>query len=187
MKDGQTVIDEEQITKDDIDGYYEVSVKLNPEDDVEDDRDFMKYRMLVNEGRISWKEFLIKGCKMTEWEADDMIAETLAEKAVRDDPIMNAARTQEALEQMGMTRYIKKAQEEQQMQGRMQAGLEQYNAQGGNGGGGYRPTEVRNPMSVQRLRQVLTQGTGGVRKSPQMNAPVQGGKQITPSEAGFGQ
>lgn len=165
-QDGERVVKEDTINKEDIDGYYECTVKLNPEEAVENDRNFMKHRILVNEGRESWKRFIVEGMGKTEDEADEIIAETLAEQAVRDDPMMRAARTQEALERMGMQRFIKKAQEDTEMQRRLQEGLKEYEEKGE---GQYRPTEARNPAAMDIVRQLMGGETPqGIKRSPQM-------------------
>jgi len=149
---GKKSVKEETITKEDIDGYYDCIVELNPEEAVEDDRNFMKYRILANEGRISWKRFLMDGMKMTDDEADDVIAEALAERAVRDDPIMQSVRTQEALEQLGMQRYLRQATADNQENQRLQQGLQQAQQQGQ---GLARPSEARNPQALDVVRQMM--------------------------------
>ena len=162
IEKGKKYVKEEQITKEDIAGFYECHVKLNPDQSVEDDRNFMKYRMLVNEGRISWRRFLIEGCNLTEWEADEVIAETLAEAAIRDDPLMRSIRTQEALERMNATRYLRKLQQDKSMNQRMQQELQHYQPPEATG---YRPTEVKNPMAYEQARQLLGGEIGnGIRR-----------------------
>ena len=163
VENGETTLKEEQITKEDIDGYYENRVELNPDKALEDDRNFMKNRMLVNEGRISWKRFLMNGLNLTEWEAEETIAEAIAEVAVRDDPFMSAARTQEAIERMGMERYIKKTQEQSDMTERYQREL----SQAGQKQPQVRQSEAFNPAARDIARQLLGgEGTVGVRRPP---------------------
>ena len=174
IQDGVKVSKEEILTKDDIGGYYGCTVKLNPDEAVEDDQKFMKYRMLVNEGRISWKKFLVNGCNMTEWEADDQIAEALAEQSIISDPLMKSVRTQEALEHMGMERYIQKAQQDSDYQARMQQELALQNKQGGTG---YRPTEAQNPASIEQARLLFGGETANGIRRPQQATPDQGGMQ----------
>lgn len=162
VEKGKRVVKEETITKEDIDGYYDCSVKLNPDEAVENDRNFMKYRMLVNEGRISWKRFLMEGCGMTEWEADDTIAEALAEQAVRDDPMMRAARTNEALKMQGMERFIQETEQSQMLQQKFSDELANYQPQQGR----VRPSEAQNPAAIDTLRQILSSQQSTIRRSP---------------------
>ncbi len=151
------------ITKEDINGYYGCKVSLNPDKSLEDDQNFMKYRILVNEGRISWRQFLIEGCGKTEYEADEIIAEALAEQAIMNNPLLKAAREQEAIEQMGADRFVKKAQEDTQLQQRMQEELNNYTPQKP----GYRPSEARNPQAAETVRQLLGgEVPVGIRRSP---------------------
>ena len=166
IEKGEKVSREEQITKEDIDAYYDCLVELNPEKALEDDRNFMKNRILVNEGRISWKRFLMEGLKLTDWEADEIIAEALAEQAIRDDPFMKAARTQEAIERMGMTRFLKKAQEEEEMGQRLDSEMKEYMSKGG-GQTPFRPSEATNPAAMDTARQLLGgEVPVGSRRSP---------------------
>jgi len=167
IENGESVFKEEQITKEDIDGYYECRVELNPEEALEDDRNYAKYKQLVDAGRISWKEFLMKGMKKTEWETEDSMAQTLAETAILTDPMMSAARTQEALEQMGMGRFVKKAQEQEDMNQRYQKEL----SEAGRKTPQPRGSEAFDPSSKEYLRQVML----GEFPKPNRRTPAQGG------------
>jgi hypothetical protein len=150
--DGEAIEQEEKITKEDINNYYDCVVKLNPEEALEADRKAMLGRMLVNEGRISWRKFLTDYMGHTEDSADDIIAETLAEQAILTDPTMRQIRVMEAIEQAGMTRYLDKLQQE--------AGQEPVPP------ATYRPSEAGNPVSSDILRQVLGETPVGVRRPP---------------------
>ena len=163
--DGTRVVEEQTITKDDIDGYYDCKVELNPDESLEDDRNFMKFRLLANEGRISWKEFLMEGMHKTEHQADETIAETIAEKAIINNPLLNAQRDQEALERMGLERLIEKAKTDTELQRRMKEGLAETPQQGGQ----VRPSEARNPAAAGTARQLLGGETpGGIRESAEV-------------------
>lgn len=154
IKNGKEVIEEFRVTKEDIDGYYDCRVELNPEEAIEHDRKVMLGRLLVNEGRISWKQFLVKYMGMTEDEADDTMTDAIAETAILTDPMMSQIRTMEALEQAGMARYIEKLTE--MNQGRTAAqGQKQV-----------RPSEARNPTATETIRQSLNE-KGMVRTPPE--------------------
>ncbi len=161
--DGKQSRKEVEITKDDIDGYFACEVKLDPEEALEDDRNFMKNRMLINEGRISWRRFLIDGCGKTEGEADEIMAETLAEQAIMNNALMRAAREEEAIKQMGAERYIEQAKQDAALQQKMQQALQERNNQPQRA----RPSEAPNPMAMQTVRRLLGGETPiGVRPSP---------------------
>jgi hypothetical protein len=157
-KDGQKVEKTEDITKEDINGNYDCDVKLNPDEDLEDTIDFQKYRMLVSEGRISWKEFLIKGCKKTESEAEDIMADAIAEQTIMTNPQMQLIRVQEALERMGAQKYLKILEQQAQEQTEMNQALQTYTPKEP------RPSEARNPTAAGVLRQVLNETPQGIRR-----------------------
>ena len=161
IKDGKSTNEVETITKEDIANYYECTVKLNPEEALEADRDVMLGRMLLNETRISWKYFLVHHLHKTEDEADDMIADALAESAVLTDPMMRQIRVQEAIEQAGMGRYLEQAQQDVQKQELMQKALGDQPPQK------TRPSEARNPTADGIMRQALNETPVGVRQPPQ--------------------
>jgi hypothetical protein len=150
---------DQKITKDDIEGFYDCEVKLNPDEELENTIDFQKYRILVNEGRISWKEFLIKGCKKTESEAEDIMAEAIAEQTVVTNPQMNLIRVQDALEKMGMDKYKQLLEQQITDQGEMNTALQNYQTK-------QRPSEARNPAAAATVRQVLNESPVGIRSSP---------------------
>ena len=161
IEKGDFILKEDKITKEDIDGYYDCTVELNPDEDVEANANFMKYRMMVNEGRISWKRFLIDGLGKTEYESDEMIAEAIAEQDIMTNPQMAQMRSMEAIERMGMTRYLKKMQEQTQEKADMQTTLQNYQPKS-------RPSEARNPMATDILRQTLQETPNTQRKTPKM-------------------
>jgi len=149
MEDGERVRKINTLTRDDLNGYYDVDVRLNPDEAIEQDRKVMLGRILVNEGRISWRRFLIDYMNQTQEDADQIIAEALAEQAVISDPAMRAIRTREAIEQMGMQKYLKDIQQDTQMQAQMQEDLSKNPVQA------KRPSEATNPVARDTLRQAL--------------------------------
>jgi len=156
LEKGEYVNKEETITKDDIEGYYNCIVKLNPEEAIEHDRKVMLGRTLVNETRISWKRFLVEYMGKTEDVADDIMAESIAEQAILTDPTMSQMRVMEAIEQAGMTKYLKQLeQQNKETREVKQAGTQ------------YRPSEARNPLATSIIRQTLGESPKGVRNSPE--------------------
>jgi hypothetical protein len=156
IKDGKEYKTEETITKEDIDGYYDCTVTLNPDKELENDRLIMLGRILVNEGRVSWKYFLTHYMHKTEDEADDMMAEAIAEIAVKTSPMLSQVRDMKALEQIGAADMAKKLQLEQQGNMKAQQTVQES---------GYRPSEATQPGSMDALRQVLQATPTGVRES----------------------
>jgi hypothetical protein len=148
---------EETITKDDIEGFYDCRVELNPEKDIQSDREVMLGRTLYKEGMIPWKRLLIDYMHKTEAEADDIIAETLAEQAVATNPLLAQIRVTEAMEQIGATKYLKQIQASQEENQKMAEDLSKTNIPK------YRPSEANNPTAVDTLRQVLRETPQGVR------------------------
>ena len=122
----------------------------------------MLYRVLANEGRVSWKSLLMDGMGKTEDEAEDEINETLAEMAWRTNPKMLEMVMEEAMEDAGMGRLLAKVKEKAAMSQAAQQGL------GGMPQGQTRPSEARNPMAKDILRQTLSETPVGIRQSPDM-------------------
>ena len=115
--DGQSVRLESQITKEDIDGYYECSVKLEPDEAIKKARNAMLYRALAKENRVSWKTMLMKGLGYSEVEADEEINETLAEMAWKTNPVLLEMVLQEAAEEAGMGQRLAELKQRMQQQG----------------------------------------------------------------------
>jgi len=158
-KNGTEVFTEERITKDDIGGFYDCKVSLNVDKDSMDNADFMKNRMMVNEGHISWKRYLMDGKKMTESEAVDEMTETIAERTILTNPTLEAIRAQEAIKQIGAERYLAEIQNQNEEQGQMSQAL-------GGRSPKYRPSEAKNPEAAGIIRQVLGETPNGPRSSP---------------------
>ncbi len=160
IKDGETINEEYKITKEDIDGYYECKVKLNPEEAVEADRKVMLYDRLADKKRVSWKRFLVEGMGKTEDEAEDIMAEAIAETAIFNNEMMTNIVVQEAMSQQGMTKQLEvlKTQTEQQKQ-IQNVGLKS------------RSSEISNPTSTAIIRQALGESPNQVRNPPNQTAP----------------
>lgn len=162
IEDGQSINKEWQLTKEDIGGRYNVTVKLNPEEALEADRKIMLYRTLANEGRVSWRRFLVEGMGKTEDEADEIMAEAIAETAMLTDPTIKQMMTEEAIEQIGGQRYLDKLKAQTAEQETMGKSLKENPMQ--NKG---RPSEATNPTAMGIMRQTLGETPVGVRQPPQ--------------------
>jgi len=158
LEDGEEIRKEEVITKEDIDGYYECRVEFKAEA-LADDRKVMLGRMLVNEGRIDWKTFLIEYVGYTEDKAEEVINQTLADQFILGDPIIRTIISREAAEKLGMQRQLKEIEEEA---GRLKEMAAAPLAPAGEG----RPSEARNPLAAGITRQMLGETPVGVRQSP---------------------
>jgi len=157
---GETIVTEEVIEKSDINKYYDCRVELNPEKDIQSDREVMLGRTLYKEQMIGWKKMLMDYMHMTEDEAEDTIAEALAEQAVATNPLLAQMRVEEAMQMIGATKQLqelKRAEAEQGKMGKEMAGKEAY-----------RPSEANNPTAVDTLRQALGESPTGVRNPPQV-------------------
>ena len=78
------------------------------------------------------------------------------------NPQMAQIRGMEAIERMGMTRYLKQMQEQTVEQEKMQTALKSHKPQ-------VRPSEARNPVAKDILRQTLEETPNTQRQSPQMS------------------
>jgi len=162
IEDGKEVRKEEKITEADIDGYYDCPVELKAPNELEQDKRTMLYRVLANEQRVSWKTLLTKGLGLTEDQAEDEINEALAERAWLTNPMLLEMVLEEAMEDAGMGRLLEKVKEKARMTQAAQQGL------GGMPQGQVRPSEARNPMARDTLRQVLGETPVGIRQPPQV-------------------
>ncbi len=166
IEDGKSVRIEEEITKDDIANCYDVVVKLNPEEAIQADRKIMLYDRLADKGRIGWRRFLIEGMGRTEDEADEIMAETIAEQAMLTDPALKQIMVEEAVEQIGGQRYLDKLKAETaetEKMGKDLAGRPMQNKS--------RPSEATNPTAMGIMRQTLGETPVGVRNPPTEGAP----------------
>ena len=162
IQKGETIVTEEIITKNDIDGYYDCRVELNPEKDIQSDREVMLGRTLYKEQMISWKKMLMDYMHKTEDEAEDMIAEALAEQAVATSPLLAQMRVQEAMEQIGAKKYLAELTQQADEQGKMNTDLQKA-----QNVAPYRPSEASNPTGVDVIRQALGETPQGVRNPAQ--------------------
>jgi hypothetical protein len=162
--DGKRVRKQETI----IDSYYRCKVELKPEDELTGSRELMKYRMLANEGRISWKTLLVKGLGMSEAEADEEIDEALAEQAWRTNPMLGEIIIREAMERLGLQRQLQELDEQAKLAGKqatvaMPAGLIPERR-------GEPRRFTGNPLARESIRQMLMEAGGVIRKPPEMEA-----------------
>lgn len=162
IKGGVSVKSEEQVTKEDIDGYFDCEVILNPDELLEKDRKIMLGRVLVNERRISHREFLIDYMGKTEDEADETLAEVLVEDAIMNNEALKMLRVQEAMEKMGAAKYSQQAQADTQSQ------VDVEQAVRSNPGIMPRPSEATNPVARDTIRQALQETPVGSRSFPSM-------------------
>jgi len=156
IENGKSIRKEETITKEDIDGYYDCTVRLQVQDS---SRDFMKYRLLASENRVSWETLLVEGLGWTKDRAQSEITDTLVEMVWRTNPQMLDIVLREAMEEAGRGNLLKKVDE----QAAQQAASQQLLA--GMPPAKTRPPEATNPLAADTLRQVLQEGQGGVRQS----------------------
>ncbi len=167
---GHTIRKQDTLTAGDIAGNYEVTVKYNPNEQVEADRRIMLYSNLADKGRISWKSFLMDGMGMGEDEAEDEIAQTLAETAMVTDLQLRQTMVVESLKQIGATKEAAVLEEEIAQQMLMAQELQNQPVKQGG-----RPSEATNPTSLATVRQVLSETPVGVRNAP--TTPPMGGQQ----------
>jgi hypothetical protein len=173
LKDGKEIREEETVTKNDIDGYYECRVEFRAEDEITEDRLINMGRLLVGEGRIDWRTFLIDYCGYSQEKADEVINQTIADKAIFSEPLMGII-VQEAMEKAGMEHYLQAMQQQTQMQagqGQSTGGQGMLQGQpviqgGTQGQQIQRPSEAQNPIARDIIRQVLEQTPVGIRRSP---------------------
>jgi hypothetical protein len=160
LKDGKEVVKEELLTAEDIDGCYDCRVVFKEEDTTAQDREFTKYERLAGQGRASWKSLLVKGMGYTEDEAEEEINEALAEQAWRTNPELMAMVLTEALERAGQHSLLRKMKEEAQRAQQMAQIQPQAQTQAP------RPSEARNPLASDILRQSLAETPVGTRRTP---------------------
>jgi hypothetical protein len=158
IEDGKTISKEEQITKSDIGKCYDCRVEFKSDDELIENKNFIKYERLAGQGRVSWKTLLVKGLNYTEDDADEEINEALAEKAWREDPTLLGIVLSEALEQAGQHSLLRRMQQQGQMQNEM--------AQATPSQGAPRPSEARNPQAAGIMRQTLNETPVGLRQPP---------------------
>lgn len=160
IKDGKETPKEELITAEDIGGCYDCRVEFKEDDSTAQDREFTKYERLAGQGRVSWKALLVQGMAYTEDEAEEEINETLAEMAWRTNPELMGMVLTEALERAGQHALLRKMQEKAQREQQMARVMPQAGAESP------RPSEARNPLASDILRQSLSETPIGTRRSP---------------------
>jgi hypothetical protein len=159
--DGQTIRKEETVTKEDIDGFYECKVEFKPDEELEQGRKLMMFRALHDSPsgpKVSWKTLLTEGLGWPEEKAEEEIDETLAETAIRTNPLLANIAVEEAMEGLGLQRYLNELKS--QGQELMTTGLAPIRS-------GQPRAFTGNPESRDVVRQMLMQEAGGtVRKPP---------------------
>jgi hypothetical protein len=170
--DGRSLVRPERVTKADIDGYYDVSVKLQVDDAIEKSHKIMLGRTLMGDAgggkqRISWKYFLVQFCGMPDEDAEDMITDVIAEQAYLSNPMIADMVVREAIEKMGGQKYLR------DQQGALTTGLgpnpQQQMVPGlAPPGQGQTPRNMntQNPVSRDVIDQALRQAPYPVRESP---------------------
>jgi hypothetical protein len=150
--DGKEIGKEETIDKKDIDGYYDCQVKLQAKDT---GRDYMKYRLLASEGRVSWETLLIEGLGWTQDRAKQEIINALVETAWRTNPKLLDMVLREAMEEAGRSKLLRQMDEQAKQEAQAQqmlAGMPPVQP---------RPSEAQSPDAAGILRQVLQETPGG--------------------------
>ena len=155
----------EGLSREDIERKYSCEVKLRADDPIERDRAITLMDRLRTTGGASLRSFLIQGRGMTQDEADDEIAQILAEKVTIYNPDVAAVLGMDAAMEMGMADKVLQAK---QKTATMQQNLGASVVQGGQGG-------VDNPMtpSAMQRAQGEAQTTLGMEQSPE---PVKGAR-----------
>jgi len=153
---GKNIRKLETVTRGDIDGYYGCTIEFKPDKDVERSSEIMLYRTLANEGRVSWKKLLMEGLGMTEAEAEDEMAEAVADQVIRTNLTAANIAAEEAMTKMGMGRYV----DEMKAQGMPLIGGELMPQRQGQ------PRNLTgNPESRGAVRQMTTESTGNPARS----------------------
>mgnify|MGYP001568525300 CR=1 FL=1 len=161
----------EGLTREDIERRYQCEVKLRADDPIERDRSITLMDRLRTTGGASLRSFLIEGRGMTQDEADDEIAQILAEKVTIYNPDVAAVLGMDAAQEMGMADKVLLAKQKTQTM-QQSGGIEQNMVQGGEGG-----VSPQMPQSgVQRAQgevetqlgaEMGTQPQVGARRSPE--------------------
>ena len=66
----------------------------------------MLYRTLINEKRITWETFLVKGLGMTSDEAKEEIINTIADEITKTNPVLADALAEDVLTAAGAGRQV---------------------------------------------------------------------------------
>jgi len=144
------------ITKEDLDAVTESRVVLKAADPIEDDRKLMAGRALVGAGRIDWEEFLVNYVGYTSEKANEIIINSLADKALyAEGSLMLRIMELKALEKLGMGDLAQQLL--QQGQGQPQVGSQ---------GGPPRSFNQQGAASGEKIDAMLRQG--GIRGAPEL-------------------
>lgn len=117
----------DEIKKDDIDKYYEVTCSLKPEDPVEEDRLSTLGQRLWNGGNgcIDLRTNLTKYQGYSQEQTEEIIADILVDKLTLYNPDVAQVMGMVFAEESGMVKYIEEAKKNQQMQLQQQQALQQ--------------------------------------------------------------
>ncbi len=150
---GQSEAKEETITKDDIDGYYDVSVELKPEDPLDNDRKAMLGSRMLSAGEIDPETNLIDFKGYTPERARQILVDTLKWRVLLNSPDIVELIGLRAAEASGMLQDL-------QMLKQRKASLEQGVGAGGgmpSSKQGSRASEVKTPQGMEMIDMSLTQ------------------------------
>ena len=153
-KDGQEVRQTEKIEKKDIDGYYDLNVRLDPDEAIEASRNAMLYKGYWESGLVDKKTVLMEGLKKTNDEADKIINKRIADDYIMTNPVMGEAISRKAVELSGMGDILR--QMDMQMA-----------AQGVQGAKKPRPSEAQS-VDSDVIKQMLQEQPYGARESPEL-------------------
>jgi len=158
IENGKEIKKEETVTKEDLDGYYDSTVEFKADEEITENRNFVKYERLAGAGRVSWKTLLKRGLNYSDEEADEEMTETLAEMAWRTNPQMLSMVLQDALEKAGENSLLRKMEQQATQQAQM--------AQTPYQGGGVRPSEAQNPLAKEIMRSTINESPRPTRLPP---------------------
>lgn len=108
FSNGKYIRKQEEITKEDIGGYYKCRVELKPEDELERSRNLMLYRALRDAptgSLVSRETVLVKGLGLSEEEAQEELDKVTVEQVM--DALIPDIEAGEAMERLGEERYLK--------------------------------------------------------------------------------
>lgn len=121
------------LSKNDINGYYEVNIELKAPDPIEADRKSLQGKALVQAGQLSLRTNLIKYQGMTEDGADGEIDQILAEKYMYENPDIAMLIGARVAEKAGMVEDIEQLKQ-QKMQEQGQPQMPPMNTENPRGG-----------------------------------------------------
>ena len=132
IKDGKKVPEEQTIKKEDLLEEHRITAQLQAADPVEEDRRALLFRTYYTDGIIDWKTCLVEGLGKTPSEAEDIINQTIADKALLQtgSPLLGLI-VKRAFENLGMQDELEALKTDQAQQQRMATALQQQATQTG--------------------------------------------------------